>query len=327
VTAGLGTYYQRPVFRPGTQVAPGQNFLTLTYDQFSLTIDFSTVAEPFLRDLLQRLATGLVSEEFLSVYPDLGPQTDEILEALDRYGFLTEAEPTAPEHSISGAAFWQEVAAFATRWRRSLSPPLYPALCRGDVGRAGLVAYALQYYYVVRNGPPVIAGMLPHAADASTRAQLEEFLVEELGHEHFLLDALSTAGMTPTHVQESLPWPETFAIISALQVMADQEPLSFKACIFLMEEESAEFHRAFVEACERAGLDEGFWGPIVQHAHINESGEHASITERLLSREESVSTEARIVALKQLAALLDALVALEHAVLAHAATDGTNPTP
>jgi argininosuccinate lyase len=47
----------------------------------------------------------------------------------------------------------------------------------------------------------------------------------------------------------------------------------------------------------------------------------------LLSREESVSTEARIVALKQLAALLDALVALEHAVLAHAATDGTNPTP
>ena len=121
--------------------------------------------------------------------------------------------------------------------------------------------------------------------------------------------------MSEQDLQTSLPLPETFAIISALQVFADQEPLTFKALVFLLEEASPEFHSAFIAACEYEGLSQEFWGPITKHAEINDEGAHGNISRSLLARVELVSVEERTVVLKQAVSMVENLIALEHALL------------
>jgi hypothetical protein len=104
-------------------------------------------------------------------------------------------------------------------------------------------------------------------------------------------------------------------LISGLQVLADQEPLSFKALVFLLEEASPEFHSAFVTACKQSGLCPDFWQPIVSHADINDTGDHGSISKRLLSQVKAVTTEERLVVLKHVATTIESLIALERAIL------------
>ena len=112
-----------------------------------------------------------------------------------------------------------------------------------------------------------------------------------------------------------LPLPETFAVLSSLQVLADQEPLTFKALIFLLEAPNPEFHKAFVAACQQAGLNPSFWKPIIDHGMINDIGEHGSISARLLARIECVSVEERVVVLKHVVTMIENLVAFERALL------------
>ena len=154
-----------------------------------------------------------------------------------------------------------------------------------------------------------------HASDRQTRAILEKFLASEIGHDELILSALMSVGITSDELHASLPLPETFAIISALQVFADQEPLTFKALVFLMEETNPEFHEAFVSACEHEGLGRDFWKPITDHGEINEDGGHGSISSSLLAQVGLVSVEERVVVLKQAFTMIENLVALEHALL------------
>jgi len=245
----------------------------------------------------------------------LRPTAHDILQALDRYGFLTETAPPEPGRTISGAAFWTEVAAFVERAKVKARPILYEALRSGRASRAALIRYAREYYHVVRAGPGIIAGSLAHAGNRTTRAILEQFLASELGHDKLIASALASVGIGEAEIDRALPLPETFSIISALQVAADQEPLTFKALVFLMEEASPEFHQAFVSACEYEGLPAAFWGPITDHAGINDEGAHGSISERLLTQVETVTQEERCVVLKQAITMIENLVALEHALL------------
>jgi hypothetical protein len=167
----------------------------------------------------------------------------------------------------------------------------------------------------VRAGPGIIAGSLAHAGDRTTRGILEQFLASELGHDKLIASALASVGIEEAEIDRVLPLPETFSIISALQVAADQEPLTFKALVFLMEEASPEFHQTFVSACEYEGLPAAFWGPITDHAGINDEGAHGSISERLLTQVETVTQEERCVVLKQAMTMIENLIALEHALL------------
>jgi hypothetical protein len=96
--------------------------------------------------------------------------------------------------------FWQEVDAFAHRAKVKFRPVLYQTLREDVVGRNALIRYATQYYYVVRAGPQIIAGVLPHASDPVTRSILEEFLVSELGHDKLLTRALESAGVNVAEV-------------------------------------------------------------------------------------------------------------------------------
>jgi len=312
----VANYYKKASFRPGVQYLVGDTRIVFSYhDAISFDIDCNKAASEQVARLCRDLDKGLNPVAELPLFGDFEPYAHEILLALDRYGLLTDAAPPDPEHIISGAAFWAEVVAFTERAKVRARPVLYQSLRSNRTTRTALIRYAKEYYHVVRAGPAIVAGSLAHASDRRTRAILERFLASEMNHDQLILSALASVDITEDALLNSLPLPETFAIISALQVFADQEPLTFKALVFLMEESSPEFHQAFVSACEYEGLGRPFWGPITGHASINDEGEHGSISGHLLAQVEVVSVEERIVVLRQAVTMIENLVALERALL------------
>jgi hypothetical protein len=309
-------YYQQASFRPGVEYLIGETRIVLSYrDVVSFDIDCNIAASSEISRLCQALEAGLDLTNGLNQFAEFAPYAHDILLALDRYGFLTETAPPEAGRTISGAAFWTEVMAFVERAKLKARPILYEALRSGRTSQPMLIRYAKEYYHVVRAGPSIIAGSLAHTSDRATREILEQFLASELGHDKLIASALASVGIVEAEIDCTLPLPETFSIISSLQVAADQEPLTFKALVFLMEEASPEFHQAFVSACQYEGLSPAFWKPITDHAGINDEGEHGSISARLLAQVETVTREERTVVLKQAMTMIENLVALEHALL------------
>jgi hypothetical protein len=309
-------YYQRAAFRPGVDYLIGDTRVVLRYrDIVAFNIDCNKAASGEIARLCQALEAGIDLTNGLPQFGEFAPYADDILQALDRYGFLAETAPPQAGRTISGAAFWTEVAAFVERAKVQARPILYEALRTGRTSRAQLIRYAKEYYHVVRAGPAIIAGSLAHAGDRATRRILEQFLASELGHDELIASALAAVGITEAEIDRAPPLPETFSVISALQVVADQEPLTFKALVFLMEQASPEFNEAFVSACDYEGLPTAFWKPMIDHAGINDEDGHGSISQRLLSQVEAVTREERCVVLKQAVTMIENLVALEHALL------------
>ncbi len=310
------SYYDRAAFRHGVDVLIGDRRAVFTYDLVSFDVDYNEPSAPYVEQLCNALARAdgvappTLSEDFGGFFE----HAVDLLDTFDSLGFLTEVGRPRPDATVTGAVFWKQVRSFATTWQQRASPVLYPALASRAVPRGALLRYALEYLHVVKAGPAIIAGMLAHVDTPSTHARLTEFVVQELGHDRLLRRALSAAAVDPAE-QERLPLPETFAVISGLQTIADQDPLSFKCAAFLLEQANPEFHAALRDAAEATGLGHEFWGPIVEHSDINDDGDHGSISETLLADVEVVTIEQRRVALKHVAYLIDSLVALEHAVL------------
>ncbi len=309
------SYYDRPGFRDDVSALVGDTRAAFSYDLISFDIDLNEAAASHVDRLCVELADGLELSDVPDRFGSFAPHVWDILAALDKYGFLTERGRPDPAATIDGELFWRQVEAFSTRVKTRFKPVLYPALVSATVPRGAIVRYALEYYHLVRHGPSIISGAMAHTATARTRALIEQFLIQETGHDRLLLRALDAAGIDAEEALASPPLPETFALIAALQTLADQDPLSFKASAFLLEESSEEFHSAFRVASERVGLGESFWSPIERHAEINSDGDHGSISAERLAEVPLVTAEERVVVLKHVATLIESLIALEHAVL------------
>lgn len=311
------SYYRQAAFRPGVDHLVGDTRALFSYFEVSFDVDLNAAAAHHVERLCDALdspaglAMASVEEEFGAFTPHVW----EILAALDKYGFLTERGEPDVTTAISGAVFWHQVEAFANRAKAHFRPVLYTALADGTVGAGAIVRYAVEYWHLVRHGPSIIAGALPHVGTPRTKHLIERFVIQESGHDRLLLRSLAAAGIDEQRAMSFTPLPETFALIAGLQTLADQDPLSFKAVAFLLEESSPEFHAAFRDASERVGLGRDFWSPIVRHAEINDDGDHEQISAELLAEVPGVTAEERTVVLSHVATLIESLVALEHAVL------------
>lgn len=308
-------YYNKAIFRDGVEWLVGDARAVFTYAGTTFDVDCNTPAAHEISRLCSLLDHGFDSSSLTNQFGDFTPHALELIDVFDRYGFLTDASVANPDKLISGTMFWREVDAFSFRTKARLQPVFYEALRSGKARRHHLLRYAQEYFQIVRHGPRIIAGALPHMNDAPSRVLMEQFLASELGHDQLLLSALEAGGVDADLAANALPLPETFAIISALQVFADQEPLTFRASVFLLEESSVEFHRAFVNACKREGLERDFWAPIVRHAEINDDGNHGNISANLLAHVEVVTAEERLVVLKQVNTLIESMVEFERALL------------
>ena len=308
-------FLRRPRFRGSTSCSLNRDTARISFQDFTCEIVYNPAARKPLAALLRGLERGIDARQLSVRFRDFAPHARDVIEALDRYGFLTDGAEVPAEAGSSGFELWRRTSRFAARQKQSLEFPFSRALSAAQVRRPALIAYAVEYYHLVDGAPRALLPMLAHPWPSATRATLENLLLTEVGHETMLARSLRAAAVDVEAVREKGPSPETYALIATLGVLAAQDPLSLSAVLFLLEEPNKDFHALLVQACRHEGLPSAFWKPIVRHARLNEADQHGSISESLLLKQPNVTEEQSIVALKHVLSVLEILSRLEARIL------------
>jgi pyrroloquinoline quinone (PQQ) biosynthesis protein C len=308
------TFYSSVRFRPAVETEVRDTEATFRYRALSFDVEFPHGCRGAVRKLCEALANGSDMSQLKRGLPFAEEETHALLDTLDRFGLLTENVPSAPPSMLTGRDLWAAISELAERVKTTLSVPFTEALQARQATRAQLIAYAEQYLHVVRHGARIAAAAFASARTAQAEKTLETFAKGEFGHDRLLAASLVAVGLDPIEILNRNPWPETFAIISHLHVLADQDPLSFAGCLFVVEDATPEFHQAFLNCCRMHDLPEAFSRPILQHAAINDEGDHGNISRELLATVQLVSEEERDTVLSHVVTLLENLAALDQAI-------------
>jgi hypothetical protein len=137
------------------------------------------------------------------------------------------------------------------------------------------------YHFLYRESwfdSPVLSYPYGHRA----RVLMNEFYVEEIGHDELLLRGISTLGITRDDLADTVPLPETMALCNALAWWARTDPLFFFTTLGVLEGKDLKVD-SYLEACVRQGIDPAFVRPIRAHADINLKGEHGSLTRAIFA--------------------------------------------
>ncbi len=115
--------------------------------------------------------------------------------------------------------------------------------------------------------------VLSYAGSTAARKLINEFYLEEFGHDELLLKSLASLGVTREDLFRTAPLPETAALYNALAYWARYDPLFFFTTLGPLEGREVEID-SFVTAARRRGLSAAFVEPVAAHARINKDGAH-----------------------------------------------------
>lgn len=307
-------FYRRAAFRPGVHWDVRAEGATFSYRELSFEIEYSECSVPHVTALCDDLKAGVSPGVLTERLGPFWPFGRTLVDALDRYGLLCDLASPEAVRASHGEAVWRTVKAFTERARARLDSPFAIALADGDAKRPQLIAYVEQYFHIVSQGSRIAAAAFANARPGPSGDILERFLQGEIGHESMLVASLAAVGVDASALRQTNPWAETFAITTALQVLADQEPLSLAACLFLVEEANPDFHDGFRACCQAQGMPDGFWQPILDHAGVNDDSDHGSISQELLSCFDVVTEEEEVMLLRQTFGMLENLQAFDRAL-------------
>ena len=246
----------------------------------------------------------------------IADQIPPLLQSFDQLRLLVESDQSAPRAVMTGTQLYREVRRIAERVTRSTAKSrFHRALMDQNACREQLVGYALEYYWIVKTAPGLIAPALASAHSRRERELLQAFLKSELGHDRFLAKALMTVGFSEAQLEAHQPLPSTFSLCASLGVYARQHPLSFKASLFLLEQAQPQFVDAFDDRCRMLGLPDGFFKPLRDHADLNSEFDHEDISRDLMTEIALVSGEEATVVKRHVALIIETLVQQENEIL------------
>ena len=105
--------------------------------------------------------------------------------------------------------------------RSLLTHPFYQAWTRGELTAAALKDYAIQYYRHVEAFPTYLSALHSHTADAATRRQiLQNLMDEEAGspnHPELWMQFAGAVGASEDEVKSAEPWDETRNLVDAFR--------------------------------------------------------------------------------------------------------------
>jgi hypothetical protein len=315
--------YSRPKLRTAASITmtAGEVNLLLGSKTWSLSFDMSeqdAVGRVF--DMLQK---GAPVGELIASNMSIADELTTLLHSLDEHRFLIESAQSSGHPAISGTQLYREIRRIVVRVIDKVAKSIFfNGLKSSQVAREQIIGYALEYYWIVKSAPGLIAPALAFANNPEDRALLQDFLKSELGHDRFLAKALRCAGLSDEQIESHMPLPATFALCASLGVYARQHPLSFKACLFLFEQAQPQFVDAFDQRCMELGLPEGFYLPLRAHADLNSDFDHEDITRDLMANVPLVSHEEAIVTKRHVAILAETLVAQEDQIMDYCGTSG-----
>jgi TENA/THI-4/PQQC family len=309
-------FFRRPRLREGVSIEPREATCLVRYRDEEYEIELAAETRDASVRLLGLLRDGGRSlDELAREVPALARELGTVCRDLDRFGLLDETS-FAPTEAKPGAQFYRELVRFTDRVKlRCNRRPYYEGLTRGELTREQLVGYALEYYHVVRMCPGLLAPALSHHEGRRTRQIIQDFFTSELDHDLLLERSLAAIGISRAQLDRLVPLPATFAVCSSLGVYARLHPMSFKASLFLFEEPDGDFNAAFKPRCEALGLPAEFYGPIFEHASVNEQGGHDCVGELLFAEVTGVSDEEQHIVKRHIGVLIESLVLMERQIL------------
>jgi heme oxygenase-like protein len=314
--------FERPRFREQVELVFDDDGVECVYRDQSCRVDFHGNGDA--RQLITLLREGgLTREELQGALPALAGDIGGVLTALDALGLLTETHLSEPGGVVSGRQLYRELRRMADNlYNEVIDESFYQRMTDGTISAHQLIGYALEYYHLVHLAPRLLAPALSKEEPGRIPGLLQDFLASELHHDRMLESALGAVGITSEQLAAAQPLPMTFGLCAGLGAYAAQNPLTFKAMLYLFEEPSPDFNDAFATACRAAGLPEGFIAPILAHAHLNSDGNHGDISGELLAEVPVVGPEEQHTARKHLAITVETMALQEKEILAYYGAPG-----
>jgi len=149
--------------------------------------------------------------------------------------------------------------------------PLVQRALLGDVSKSDYLAFLGQAYHHVRHTVPLLMGCgyrLPNRLDW-LRAAIADYIQEEHGHEHWILDDIRTAGGDVEAARAAPPLPATELMVAyAYDVIERRNPLGFFGMVLVLESTSVQL------ACKAAAaIQHGLDLPERAFRYLNSHGE------------------------------------------------------
>jgi hypothetical protein len=317
-------FFEQPRFRDNVSVDPRDTHSVIRIRDQEYEVDLAPHARNQSTRLLELLKQGgHTLPQLQQECPALGEEIPELLRDFDRLGLLTETS-LRPVSAMPGRQFYRELRRYVRAIiGRGNTRPFLRGMLEGTVNREQLIGFALEYFHVVNLCPGLLGPALAHHEPRRSRKLLQDFFASELRHDEMLARSLGAVGIGLEALETMVPLPMTFAVCSSLGVYARQHPLSFKAVLFLFEAPDGDFNQAFRERCLALGLPRGFYEPILQHARVNEAGEHDQISEVLFEEVPLVNPEDQLVVKRHAGLLAESLLEMERQLLEYYGRPGS----
>lgn len=313
-------HLQKPKFRDAVLVSVGRRNIRLQQGTQDCEIaTHSDVDQKVLCALLKSLKQGGRSLTELAATSGM-PEVDllDLLTQFDDLRLLSDSSFDPAEPYSNGTQLLRALDQMEyTLLTRREESAFVQALRRREVGRNQLIGYALEYYWLVRAAPSLIAPALSHAMTPRELEVLICFFRSELNHDRYLAKSLSAIGVDTKSLDLLQPLPSTFALGASLAVYAKQHLNSFRAVLRLFERAQPNFEQLVVEQAQALGMPEEFYAPMAQHSRLNAEADHDDISETLMALVPAISGEECAIVKRHYHLILETQFRLENEIFHH----------
>lgn len=181
--------------------------------------------------------------------------------------------------------------------RFAMTPQLLAGLT-GQISRSDYIAYLTQAFHHVRHTVPLMRearAALAERGNPMLVEALDNYIVEETGHEEWILDDIETAGGDRDAASRSDPAPATKAMVDhAYATIRDGNPAAFFGMVFVLEGTSVAMASHGASAVQRRlGLPNTAFRYLNSHGALDQ--DHMKFFESLMNRVDDPSDQSAIV--------------------------------
>ncbi|MCG3471104.1 iron-containing redox enzyme family protein [Xenorhabdus bovienii] len=205
----------------------------------------------------------------------------DIISSLHEIGMLRNEEIVSEEN------FFDKIIIACEMWAEQIEEThLFNKFLYGDVSYNVLLGFMLENYHYIKLFPETISSAIKSTTNESVKNILEEYQLQETGHEIFMLRCLLKMGMRKEEVETSIPLVSTSNIINMMQNLFGQYPES----VFLVAKviESHDYDENEVKIAidninETYNLTQGTLEPFFEHSKIDYELGHSQLLEKAKS--------------------------------------------
>ncbi|WP_404710141.1 AMP-binding protein [Sphingomonas sp. MMS24-J13] len=183
--------------------------------------------------------------------------------------------------------------------RFSVTPQLVAGLT-GRISIADYIAYLTQAFHHVRHTVPLMQEARKRLGHRPTLVRaLDDYIVEETGHEHWILDDIAAAGGDRAAAAASSPAPSTKAMVDhAYRTVREGNPAAFFGMVYVLEGTSIVMASHGAGAVRASlGLPETAFRYLTSHGALDQ--DHMVFFENLMNRIEEPEDQAAIIAMAE----------------------------